>query len=195
MLPDSGPVTGRDPGLASGAKGAVHGRRRGTRVLVLVCIAVAASLVAGAAATGPGRTDQSLLRGFQVRVLGISQAAAENRMDSALAALQALENDLGKAAADGRLSAERYNGIESALASVRADITAQVAAVAPPEASGADAAAADLSGAPVDTGPVPAEPAVAAVAPEPVPAPDAPGAGRSNTAKEAKGKGKGQGKP
>jgi hypothetical protein len=179
--------------LASVAGGAVPGRRRGTRVLILVCIAVAASLVAGAASIGPGRTDQSLLRGFQIRVLSISQAAAENRMDGALAALQALEKDLGEATADGRLSAERYNGIESALTTVRADIAAQVAAVAPPEASGGGPAG--LSEVQADPGPVPAEPAVAAVAPEPAPAADAPGPARPNSPKEAKGKAKGQGKP
>jgi hypothetical protein len=190
MRPETGRDTDNDRVTASGTL-----RRRGTRALVLVCIAVAASLVAGAAAIGPGRTDQGLLRGFQIRVLGISQAAAENRMDGALSALEALEKDLGEAAADGRLSPERYNGIEAALASVRADIAANVAAAAPPEAPQADPAGGDLSGGPGDTGSVPAEPAVAAVAPEPVPAADPPGAGRSNTAKEAKGKAKGQGKP
>jgi hypothetical protein len=182
--------------LASVAGGAVPGRRRGTRVLILVCIAVAASLVAGAASIGPGRTDQSLLRGFQIRVLSISQAAAENRMDGALAALQALEKDLGEATADGRLSAERYNGIESALTTVRADIAAQVAAAPPPEASGGGTAG--LSEVQADPGPVPPvppEPAVAAVAPQPSPAADAPGPARPNSPKEAKGKAKGQGKP
>ncbi|WP_285245994.1 hypothetical protein [Pseudarthrobacter sp. efr-133-R2A-89] len=193
MRPEAGRDTDNDRVTAPGTRGSL--RRRGTRALILVCIAVAASLVAGAAAVGPGRTDQGLLRGFQVRVLGISQAAAENRMDGALSAIAALEKDLGEAAADGRLSPERYNGIESALASVRADIAAHVAAVAPAEAPQADPAGGGLSGAPGDTVSAPAEPAVAAVAPEPVPAADPPGAGRSNTAKEAKGKAKGPGKP
>ncbi|MFF1881854.1 hypothetical protein ACFVVC_10350 [Pseudarthrobacter sp. NPDC058196] len=195
MRPEAGPVTDNNRAVPPGAQGTGPGHRRGTRVLVLVCIAVAASLVAGAASIGPGRTDQGLLRGFQIRVLGISQAAAEDRMDGALSALQALEKDLGDAAADGRLSPERYNGIESALASVRADIAEHVAAAAAPEAPGADPAGVELSGAPSDTGSVPAEPAVATAAPEPAPAADAPGAGRSATAKEAKGKAKGQGKP
>lgn len=190
MRPEAGRDTDNDRVAAPGRR-----RRRGTRALILVCFAVAALLVAGAAAIGPGRTDQGLLRGFQVRVLGISQAVAENRMDGALSALAALEKDLGGAAADGRLSPERYNGIESALASVRADIAAHVAAVAPAEAPQADPAGGGLSGAPADTGNVSAEPAVAAVAPDPAPAADPPGAGRSNTAKEAKGKAKGQGKP
>jgi len=191
MRPEA--VSGKDSDRAA-ARGA-QGRRRGTRILILVGIAVAASLVAGAAAIGPGRTDQGLLRGFQIRVLGISQAAAEDRMDGALSALQALEKDLGEAAADGRLSPERYNGIESALGSVRADIAARVAAAAPPEAPAAAPPGVDLSGAPAGTGTDPAEPAVAAVAQEPAPAANAPGAGRSAASKEAKGKAKGQGKP
>lgn len=193
MRPEAGRDTDNDRVTEPGSR-----RRRGTRALILVCVAVAAILVAGAAAIGPGRTDQGVLRGFQVRVLGISQAAAENRMDGALSALEALEKDLGEAAADGRLSPERYNGIHSALASVRADIAAKVAAVAPPEAPQAAPAGGELSAAPGEAGSVPAEPAepaVAAVAPEPAPAADPPGAGRSNAAKEAKGKAKGQGKP
>ncbi|WP_285243135.1 hypothetical protein [Pseudarthrobacter sp. fls2-241-R2A-127] len=191
MRPEAGPGTDSDRAAAPGAQG----RRRGTRVLILVGIAVAASLVAGAAASGPGRTDQGLLRGFQIRVLGISQAAAEDRMDGALSALQALEKDLGEAAADGRISPERYNGIESALGSVRADISARVAAAARPEAPAADPPGVDLSGAPAGTGTDPAEPAVAAVAQEPAPVANVPGAGRSAASKEAKGKAKGQGKP
>ena len=190
MRPEAGRDTDNDRVTEPGSR-----RRRGTRALILVCVAVAAILVAGAAGIGPGRTDQGVLRGFQVRVLGISQAAAENRMDGALSALEALEKDLGEAAADGRLSPERYNGIHSALASVRADIAAKVAAVAPPEAPQAAPAGGELSAAPGEAGSVPAEPAVAAVAPEPAPAADPPGAGRSNAAKEAKGKAKGQGKP
>lgn len=195
MRPDIEPRTAKSTDLASGATGSMRGHRRGARILILLGIALAASLVAGAASTGPGRTDQSLLRGFQIRVLGISQAAAENRMDGALAAIQALEKDLGEAASSGQLSADRYNAIESALATVRADITAHVAATAPPAAPGDNTDPA-LSGvqqdAQQDNGPVPVEPAVDAAAPAAAQAADPPGPGRSNTAKDAKGKAKGK---
>ncbi|WP_303695336.1 hypothetical protein [Arthrobacter sp. DNA4] len=157
-----------------------------------------AALVAGAAAARPGGTDDDVLRGFQIRVLSISQAASENRMDGALAALQALEKDLGEAAAAGRVSAARYRGIEDALSAVRADIATEVAAASAPAAPAPDGAApapapalADTAG----TGPSPVAPVVEAVAPAPAPAPEAPGSQRSDTAKEAKGKGRSQGKP
>nr|WP_306631241.1 hypothetical protein [Arthrobacter ulcerisalmonis] len=196
------------PGLAAAPDGAtpVPRRRRGNRgLIVLCCAAVTGALVAGAAGVRSGGTDESVLRGFQIRVLGISQAAAEDRMDGALAALQALEKDLGDAAAAGRLSAARYRGIENALSAVRADIATHVAA-ASAEAAPATVPAAVESGpvladpAVADTAqdqPAPEEPAVPAVAPAPAPAPapEAPGPQGADTAKEAKGKGKGQGKP
>src|SRR6478735_10648753 len=133
--------------------------RRRVRALIILCCAVVACLVAGAAAVRPGGTDDDVLRGFQIRVLSISQAASENRMDGALAALQALEKDLGEAAAAGRVSAARYRGIEDALSAVRADIATQVAAAA----ATASPAAEDTSAAPAlaDTaqdGPAAAEP-------------------------------------
>ncbi|MEW1811733.1 hypothetical protein AB0284_13600 [Pseudarthrobacter phenanthrenivorans] len=181
------------------------GTRRGVRGVVILCCALLAGLlVAGAAGFRPGVSEESVLRGFQVRVLSISQAAAENRMDGALAALQALEKDLNEAAAAGRLSAARYRGIETALAAVRADIATQVAAAAPaaptataPNAAGAAPPLAETAG----TNPAPAAPEVPAAAPEPAPAPQGPGSQAQDgsqgqdVAKEAKGKGKGQGKP
>jgi hypothetical protein len=188
----------------AGAAHPVPQGRRGVRPLILLCCAVVAgALVAGAAGIRSGDADENVLRGFQIRVLSIGQAAAENRMDGALAALQALEQDLGDAAAHGRLSASRYRSIENALSAVRTDLATQVAAASaavPPDAApNAVTPAPALAGAGQDqTAPV--EPAVPAVAPAPAPAPeesapDAPGQDRAEAAKEAKGKGKGPGKP
>jgi hypothetical protein len=207
MPPDvqtpSGPHVTGEPGGAH----PVPRRRRGNRALiVLCCAAVTGALVAGAAGVRPADDDANVLRGFQVRVLSISQAAAEDRMDGALAALQALEKDLGDAAAAGRLSAARYRGIETALAAVRSDIATQVASASAaastvPESRPSNPALADpalTDPALADTAhnqPAPAEPAVPAAAPVPAPAPDAPGSQRADTAKEAKGKGRGQGRP
>jgi hypothetical protein len=169
--------------------------------MLLCCAVVAAALVAGASGIRSGDADENVLRGFQIRVLSISQAAAENRMDGALAALQALEKDLGDAAANGRLSASRYRSIENALSVVRTDLATQVAAASaaasPDTAPGAVSADPALAGTGQDQA-APVEPAVPAVAPAPVPAdsaPQAPGPEHQDTAKEAKGKGKGQGKP
>lgn len=179
---------------AGAAPARVPRGRRVRALIVLGCAIVAAALVAGASGVRPGDGDDTVLRGFQIRVLSISQAASENRMDGALAALQALEKDLGEAAAAGRVSAARYRGIENALSAVRADIATQVAGAAAPPA---DPDAGTVASAVADTAPnapVPLEPVVPAAAPAPAPAPEAPGSQRSDTAKEAKGKGKSQGR-
>lgn len=177
-------------------------RRRSTRALMLLCCALlAAAVVAGASGIRSTDTDGNVLRGFQIRVLSISQAAAEDRMDGALAALQALEKDLGDAAAAGRLSAARYRGIETALSAVRADITRQVAAAAPAAPSAGDGQAGTASTASPDAAnqqgaaSAPVDPVVPAAAPAPAPDVKAPGPQGQDTAKEAKAKGKGPGKP
>ncbi|WP_142032899.1 hypothetical protein [Arthrobacter sp. SLBN-112] len=192
------------PAMAGPAQSVPQGRRGARALIVLCCAVVAAALVAGAAGIRSGDADENVLRGFQIRVLSISQAAAENRMDGALAALHALEKDLGDAAANGRLSASRYRSIENALSAVRTDLATQVAAAsaaAPPDTvADAVAPAPALAGTGQDQ-PAPVEPAVPAVAPAPAApapeetAPEAPAQERSEAAKEAKGKGKGPGKP
>lgn len=159
--------------------------------------AIAAVVFAATAGVRTADSDEATLRGFQIRVLSISQAAAENRMDGALAALQALENDLDAAARDGRISAPRLRGIESALEAVRSDLTFQLASsAAAPSATAPDTAgtsAADtaqeqvLPVEPVSSEPAPAPPA-------PAPAPDNESAGLSDGAKD-NGKGKGKDKP
>lgn len=171
-------------------------RNPAVRAAILLCVAaLAAALVAGAAAVRPPDADATTLRGFQVRVLSISQAVAENRTDGALAALQGLEKDLNDAAATGRLSAARYRGIASALEAVRADLATQVAAAAPVAEAGAPAPAqADTS----PPEPQPQEAAIPAVAPAPAQAPaesSDPGSSLPGKAREDKGKGRGQGKP
>ncbi|WP_314213124.1 mucin-associated surface protein [Pseudarthrobacter equi] len=118
------------------------------------------------------------MRGFQIRVLSISQAAAENRLEGALAALQGLEDDLDRAALDGRITAPRLRGIESALGEVRADITGQLesrAAVAGTAAAAGTAPTAEAAQ-PADGTPTAGSAGTVAVpeAPAPAPAPAAP---------------------
>jgi hypothetical protein len=161
------------------------------------CVALA--LYAATPLLHPPDSDEGTLRGLQIRVLNISQAAAENRMDGALAALDALEKDLDAAASQGLISLSRYRGIEAAVADVRADITGQLAAVSAagvPAATASDASTADAPAQPQEAPPAePEQPAVvpvpSAVQPEPV----LPGPVPPDPANDAKGKAKGKGKP
>lgn len=200
-----------------------HGMPRLKRLLswqaaaaVVAAAGLAAALFTVTSLWRPVDSDQGTLRGLQVRVLTISQAAAENRLDGALAALDALEKDLNDAAGQGQISLSRYRGIEAAVESVRTDITNQLAAVSSVVVAPTGSAAETAPATPgpveaqlaVQTGaqapamvpppvpaPAPAPVPVPAPAPVPVPAsaqeePDLPA-----PAREAKEKGKGQGKP
>jgi hypothetical protein len=195
MPPEAPGSTGSGPVRPTAA------RRVLTAIAALaVAGAVAAIVVAGVMGFRLSDSDEATLRGFQIRVLSISQAAAENRMDGALAALQALEKDLDAAARDGRISAPRLLGIETALAAVRTEIASQLAAPSPAPASGTAGLAGPSAAAPASptvpqTQPVQPVPGEQAVAPQPVPVPAGQEAALPEAAKDAKGKGKGQGKP
>jgi hypothetical protein len=158
---------------------------------------VAAIVVAGVMGFRLSDSDEATLRGFQIRVLSISQAAAENRMDGALAALQALEKDLDAAAREGRISAPRLLGIETALDAVRTEIAGQLAAPAPAPASGTAGPPVAAPADPIAPQTQPIQPVSGeqTVAPPPVPVPAGQEAALPEAAKDAKGKGKGQGKP
>jgi hypothetical protein len=182
-----------------------------TAAALTAAAGLAAALVAATPLLRPADSDEATLRGLQVRVLTISQAAAENRMDGALASLEALEKDLNDAAGQGRISLSRYRGIEAAVESVRADITRQVAAVSPAVAPTRGTAkppvaptggTADTSAAPEPAQvlqPVQVEPQPPVIVPAPVPAPVQQAPVLPQPPKEAngkgKGKGQGQGKP
>lgn len=166
---------------------------------VLLAVAgLAAALYAASPLARPADSDEGTLRGLQIRVLTISQAASENRMDGALAALEALEKDLNDAAGQGLISVSRYRGIEAALDSVRAEIAGQIAAVSAAAAEAPTAGIADSSAAPEPTQqPVQVVPQPPLIVQAPAPEvasvqeePELP-----EPAKEAKGKGKGPGKP
>ncbi|MEV8081955.1 hypothetical protein [Pseudarthrobacter oxydans] len=176
--------------------------------------AAAAALVAGAVSVSPGMagagSDEATLRGFQIRVLNVTQAAAENRLVGVLDALDALERDLDLAAGQGSISAARYRGIDAALEAVRADVTRTLTAQS---ASAADAAAAvtaaetptvDITAPepapapetqPVQPQPVQLQPEAPAAVPGPEPEPAPQEQNLPDAAKEAREKGKGAGKP
>ncbi|VXB27387.1 conserved hypothetical protein [Arthrobacter sp. 9AX] len=187
------------PGPA-GDKAAKPGRKNlwlwPAAVALTAAAGLAVAVYAAPALLRPADSEGTL-RGLQIRVLNISQAAAENRMDGALAALEALEKDLNEAAGQGRISLSRYRGIEAAVKDVRADITGQLAAVAAtaevPAATVSDTSAPALPEAPQQAQQV-APVAPPAIVPAPRP-------GRQEPvwpapAKDGKeGKGKGKGKP
>ncbi len=178
----------------------------------------AAALVTGAVSVfpgpGTGGSDEATLRGFQIRVLNVTQAAAENRLDGVLDALEALERDLDLAAGQGSISAARYRGIDAALEAVRADvtrtITAQSASAADAEAAVTAAEAPTVNVTIPEPVPVPApapapeyvqsqpvqlQPEAPAAAPGPAPEPAPQEQNLPDAAKEAREKGKGAGKP
>lgn len=96
----------------------------------MMAVAAAVLAVTVPASAQLAGSEERTLRGLQIRVLAISQAAAENRMEEALAALAVLERDLDDAAGRNLLPLPRYLGIEAALQAVRADITGTIAAAA-----------------------------------------------------------------
>lgn len=164
---------------------------------VLAAAAVAAGAFLGSPAFRGPDSDEATLQGFQIRVLNVTQAAAENRLDGALAALDALEKDLEAAAGGGLVSVSRYRGIEAALSAVRADITrnieAQAAAAAVATAAAVAAETPTADAAATQPQPLQPQPETPAVAPLPETAPQGPEL--PDAAKDAKGKGKGAGKP
>ncbi|WP_350002346.1 hypothetical protein [Pseudarthrobacter sp. WHRI 8279] len=176
----------------------------------LAAAALTAAAVVVSPAFGGADSDEATLRGFQIRVLNITQAAAENRLDGVLDAVEALERDLDLAAGQGAISAARYRGIDAALEAVRADVTRTITAQA---ASARDAKAAvtaaetptvsvtapetapETAPAPVAEPPAVQSQPEAPAAPAPAPEPAAQQQDLPDAAKEAREKGKGAGRP
>ncbi len=160
-------------------------RRRSATAKCLT--AAAAFLLAGSlAGCGPAATgfQRDAARQLQEQVLGVSQAAANNDPVGGLAALDTFEADLASAVGNGQVSAERRRSIMTAVAAVRADLTA-AKAVADADAVAAKAAedaAAAQKQAEAD--------AAAAEAAKLAPVPASPSSGEG---KGSKGKGKGGG--
>lgn len=186
------------PAPAGATEGGVPGRPRfrfwRAAAALVTAACVAGALYAASPLLRPADSDAATLRGLQIRVLNISQAAAENRMNGALAALEALEKDLNDAAGQGLISLSRYRGIDAAVEAVRADVTGQLAAAAAAAAAEAPAAtASDTSPSEDAVQPQQApqvEPQQPAIIPVPAPAPVQQQPVLPDAAKEAKGKGK-----
>ncbi|MBT2530896.1 mucin-associated surface protein [Arthrobacter sp. ISL-48] len=151
--------------------------------LVVAIVAAVLMLTSALVACAPADSGlhRDAARHLQARVLGVSQAAAGNDPAAALAALDSLEADLAAASSSGQVSEDRRRTIMTAVAAVRADLTASkaeadaAAAKAAEEAVAAEKAAADA-----------AAKAAADAAVPPMPAAPAP----ADNGKGGKGKGK-----
>lgn len=160
-------------------------RPNGQRSIARAVIQGAASLVLAASLASCGQAETGLQRDaarqLQERVLGVSQAAAQNDHAAALTALDGLESELSAAANSGQVSEERRRTIMTVVTAVRADLNAAVDAAAK---AAADAKAAEEKAkADADAAAQEAQQSAAPVAPAPVPADN----GKGN---EGKGKGK-----
>ncbi|KRE71793.1 hypothetical protein [Arthrobacter sp. Soil762] len=120
--------------------------KHGGRSATAKCLtAAAAFLLAGSlAACGPAETglQGDAARQLQERVLGVTQASANNDPAGGLAALDSLEADLASAAGTGQVSEERRRSITTAATAVRADLTAAKAVADAAAAKAAEDAAA-----------------------------------------------------
>lgn len=159
-------------------RGDNHWRFGRQRALPFAAALMLAATMAGCAAPDAG-LQRETARQLQERVLSVGQAAAGKDNAAALQALERLESDLSAASASGRVSEDRRRTIMTAVAAVRADLTA---AEAQARAAAADAAA--QAKADADAAEKAARETSVPVVPAPAPAED--------NAKGNAGKGKGK---
>jgi hypothetical protein len=152
------------------------GRFRRAFAAASVTLALMGGLAA--CATGPDlAAEQS--QAYRTQVVAIADSSAAGDYAGALAALDALQAEVDAAVADGSLEGDREERIVEAIALVRADLEAAIAAAATPEPAPA----------PTEVAPAPADGTTDNSGP-------GSGSDNSNTGKgEEKGKGdKGKGK-
>lgn len=154
-----------------------HRRFGQQRALPFAAALILAATLAGCATQDAG-LQRETARQLQERVLSVGQAAAGKDHSAALKALERLESDLSAASASGRVSEDRRRTILTAVAAVRADLTA-AEAQAKAAADAAEQAKADADA---------AEKAVQETSVPVVPAP----APSEDNAKGNAGKGKGK---
>ncbi|MET0975316.1 MAG: hypothetical protein ABWX82_06585 [Leifsonia sp.] len=104
-----------------------------TRTVLLRTMLVSTLLVVlSGCQSAPSDLSPDQAEQLQTRVLSITTAVADGSYSGALDEVAALEADLDAAAAAGTVSFSRYQRIEAALATVRADVQAAIdAQVAP----------------------------------------------------------------
>ena len=101
-----------------------------------VTLALAGGL-AGCTAEPDLAAEQS--QAYRAQVVAIAEASAAGDFAGAIAALDALQAEIDAAVADGTLTDEREQRIREAMALVRADLDAAIAAATPPEPAPSEA--------------------------------------------------------
>ena len=110
------------------------------RAIVVAAVVVALGIgLAGCAPAGPVYTSEAA-QALQSSVLAVTEAAAEDDPDSALARLDELQAALDAQLAGGGIDQARYDSVSAAVSAVRADLQsaidarqAEEAAVTPEE--------------------------------------------------------------
>ncbi|WP_400997441.1 hypothetical protein [Agromyces sp. GXQ0307] len=102
-------------------------RLRRAMAAASVTLAIAAGLVGCAAAEDPA-TDAM---GFRAQVVSVAESSAAGDFGDALTRLDRLQAEVDAAAAAGSLEADRAASITEAIALVRADLEAAIAAATP----------------------------------------------------------------
>ncbi|MBM7502637.1 hypothetical protein ACFPER_04095 [Agromyces aurantiacus] len=115
------------------------------RALVAASVSLALACGLAGCATGPD-TAEAEATAYRAQVVAIADASAAGNYAEALGKLEALEAELDAAAADGTLTDEREQRIRDAIALVRADLEAAIAAAVTPEPVPTEEAGDDSSG-------------------------------------------------
>ncbi|GAA2033731.1 hypothetical protein GCM10009819_17280 [Agromyces tropicus] len=100
------------------------------RGLAAASVAVALAVGLASCATDPGISDERAT-GYRTQVVSIAESSAAGDYAEALGRLDALADQVDAAVADGTLDADRAAEITDAIALVRADLEAAMAAATP----------------------------------------------------------------
>ncbi len=85
-------------------------------------VALVTAVLSGCAPIASG-IDSAVAARLQASVLEVTQAAADDDTEAAIAALDALELQLKQETASGAINADRYARIQASIDLVRADLT------------------------------------------------------------------------
>lgn len=118
--------------MAKTAKSERAASRTTRTVLLRATLVSTFLLVLSGCQSAPPDLSPDQAEQLQTRVLSITTAVADGSYPGALDEVAALEADLDAAAAAGTISFSRYQRIEAALATVRADVQAAIDAEVTP---------------------------------------------------------------
>jgi hypothetical protein len=107
-------------------------RLRSLRVPAAASALIAGLVLAGCSASPSEKYDDDAATRLQERVLVATQTASTGDHTTALTTLAELEVELADALARGQITQARYDSVMAAIALVRADLGAAIAATTPP---------------------------------------------------------------